>query len=163
MFDFIKNFFGGIFSFFGGLFGFKKSEYFMDLGGSEAKESPKVEPAAKKSEAKKPEAVAVASEATEKPAKSDSPKSEKSESPKKAKAETSKKSKKEKEPVVSASAKTQEPVKVAAASNGKVSSSTQPILTFAPNNLMPMPNSGRRTPGPSMNSFREMARQVKTK
>jgi cytoskeletal protein RodZ len=146
MFDFIKNFFGGIFSFFGGLFGIKKkSEYFMDLGGSETKESPKIEPAAKK-----PETVAATSEATAEPAKADSPKSEKS---KKAK----------KEAVASVPANTPASVKVAAASNGKVSASSQPILTFAPNNLMPIPNAGRRTPGPNMNSFREMARQVKTK
>jgi hypothetical protein len=157
MFGFIKNFFGGIFSFFGRLLGLKKSEYFLDLGNSDAKESPKVEVAA----AKKPEPVVAATAA----AKADSPKSEKSESPSKAKAEKSKKSKKEKEPVASVPAKTQEPVKVAtaAASNGKVSSSSEPILTFAPTNLMPTPNASRRTPGPNMNSFREMARQVKTK
>jgi hypothetical protein len=134
MFDFIKNFFGGIFSFFAGLFGLKKSEYFMDLGGSEAKESPKVEPGT----AKKPEPVVAASA----PAKADSPKSE---SPKKAKVETSKS------------------VNVVAATKGKASSSSEPTLTFAPNNLMPTPNASRRTPGPNMNSFREMARQVKTK
>jgi hypothetical protein len=146
MFDFIKNFFGGIFGFFARLLGLKKSEYFLDLGNSDVKDSPKVELAA----AKKPEPVVAASA----PAKADSPKSEKSESPKKAKAETSKKSQTEKEPVK---------VAAAAATNGKSSSSSEPTLTFAPNNLMPTPNASRRTPGPSMNSFREMARQVKTK
>ena len=157
MFGFIKNFFGGIFGFLGGLLGLKKSEYFLDLGNSETKESPKVELTA----AKKPEPVLAVPAV----AKADSPKSEKSESPKKTKAETSKKSKKEKEPVVSVPAKVQEPVKVApaAVTNGKVSSSTEPTLTFAPNNLMPTPNTSRRTPGPSMNGFRDMARQVKTK
>ena len=141
MFGFIKNFFGGIFGFFARLLGLKKSEYFLDLGNSDVKDSPKVELAA----AKKPEPVVAAPAA----AKADAPKSE---SPTKAKTETAKKSKKE-----------QEPVKVAAATNGKVSSSSEPTLTFAPNNLMPTPNASRRTPGPSMNSFREMARQVKTK
>lgn len=155
MFGFIKNFFGGIFSFFAGLLGLKKSEYFLDLGSSDAKDSPKAELAA----AKKPEPVVAAPAAP----KADSPKSEKSESPSTAKAETSKKSKKEKEPVASVPAKTPEPMKVAAATNGKVSSSSEPTKTFAPNNLMPIPNSSRRTPGPNMNSFREMARQVKTK
>lgn len=134
MFDFIKNFFGGIFGFFARLLGFKKSEYFLDLGNSDVKDSPKVELAA----AKKPEPVVAASA----PAKADSPKSE---SPKKAKVETSKS------------------VNVVAATKGKASSSSEPTLTFAPNNLMPTPNASRRTPGPSMNSFREMARQVKTK
>ncbi len=146
MFGFIKNFFGSIFGFLGGLLGLKKSEYFLDLGNSETKESPKVELTA----AKKPEPVLAVPAV----AKADSPKSEKSESPNKAKAETSKKSKKEKEPVK---------VAAAAVTNGKVSSSTEPTLTFAPNNLMPTPNASRRTPGPSMNGFRDMARQVKTK
>ena len=158
MFGFIKNFFGGIFGFFGGLLGLKKSEYFLDLGSSDAKDSPKAELPA----AKKPEPVVVAPPA---PAKADAPKSEKAEAPSKTKAETAKKSKKEKEPVVSVPAKTPEPVKVAAAAatNGKVSSSSEQAKTFAPNNLMPTPNASRRSPGPSMNNFREMARQVKTK
>jgi hypothetical protein len=146
MFGFITNFFGGIFSFFGGLLGFKKSEYFMDLGNSDVKDSPKVEPTL----AKNPEVVAVAQAM----AIASSPKSEKSESPKKAKAEIAKKSKKEKEPVN---------VAIPTATNGKVATSTEPVLTFAPNNLMPIPTASRRTPGPSMNGFRDMARQVKTK
>jgi hypothetical protein len=150
MFGFIKNFFGGIFGFFAGLLGLKKSEYFMDLGESGAKEPAKVAPA-------KAEPVAVAA-----PAKAEAAKSEKSEPAKKAKVE--KKSKQEKQPVASAAAKTSEPPKVpAAATNGKVSSQAQPVLTFAPNNLMPIPTGNRRTPGPSMNNFREMARQVKMK
>ncbi|MCC3406517.1 MAG: hypothetical protein JGK17_13190 [Microcoleus sp. PH2017_10_PVI_O_A] len=154
MFGFIKNFFGGIFGFFAGLLGLNKSEYFLDLGESPAKVEPtKAEPAA----AKKAEPVAAA------PASFEPVKSEKSEPAKKAKVE--KKSKKEKEPVASAAAKTAEPAKVpaAGATNGKVSSQAQPVLTFAPNNLMPTPTATRRGPGPSMNNFREMARQVKTK
>ncbi len=150
MFGFITNFFGGIFSFFGGLLGFKKSEYFMDLGNSDVKDSPKVEPTIDAT--KKPEAVAVA--AAPAMAQASSPKSEKSEAPKKAKAETAKKSQKEKEPAK---------VATPAETNGKVASSSEPVLTFAPNNLMPIPTASRRTPGPSMNGFRDMARQVKTK
>ena len=157
MFGFIKNFFGGIFGFFAGLLGLKKSEYFMDLGESSAKEPAKVAPA-KVEPAVAKQAEPVAAE----PAKAEAVKSEKSEPAKKAKAE--KKSKKEKEPVASVAAKTAEPAKVpAAATNGKVSSQAQPVLTFAPNNLMPTPTGNRRSPGPSMNNFREMARQVKTK
>ncbi len=150
MFGFITNFFGGIFSFFGGLLGFKKSEYFLDLDNSDVKDSPKVEPSI--AAAKKPEAVAVA--ATPAMATASSPKSEKSEAPKKAKAETAKKSKKEKEAPK---------VATPAATNGNVAISSEPVLTFAPNNLMPIPTASRRTPGPSMNGFRDMARQVKTK
>lgn len=150
MFGFIKNFFGGIFGFFGRLLGLKKSEYFLDLGESGAKEPAKVAPA-------KAEPVAIA------PAKVEPVKSEKSEPAKKAKVE--KKSKKENEPVASVPANNAEPVKVlaAAATNGKVPSQAESKGTFAPNNLMPTPTGSRRTPGPSMNNFREMARQVKTK
>ncbi len=158
MFGFIKNFFGGIFGFFAGLLGFKKSEYFLDLGESSAKEPAKVAPAkveAAKVAPAKPEPVAAP------PAKVEPVKSEKSEPAKKAKVE--KKSKKEKEPVTSVAANTSEPAKVPAATNGKVPSQAEPNRTFAPNNLMPIPTATRRSPGPSMNNFREMARQVKTK
>ena len=155
MFGFIKNFFGGIFGFFGRLLGLKKSEYFLDLGESGAKEPAKVAPA-------KAEPVAIA------PAKVEPVKSEKSDKPEKSepakKAKVEKKSKKEKEPVASAPANNAEPAKIpAAATNGKVPSQAEANRTFAPNNLMPTPNGSRRTPGPSMNNFREMARQVKTK
>lgn len=47
-----------------------------------------------------------------------------------------------------------------AASNGKVE--PQAELTFAPNYLLPKPTNSRRRPGPSMDMFRDMARQVKT-
>ncbi len=152
MFGFIKNFFGGIFGFLGGLLGLKKSEYFLDLGESSAKAPAMVAPAA----TKKAEPVAIA------PEKVEPVKSQKSEPAKKAKVE--KKSKKEKEPVA-IPANTAEPTKVpvAAATNGKVPTQAEPNRTFAPNNLMPTPTGTRRTPGPSMNNFREMARQVKNK
>jgi hypothetical protein len=152
MFGFIKNFFGGIFGFFSRLFGLKKSEYFMDLGDSPAKEPAKVEPAtAKKAE---PVAVAVAPEKVA-PAKSATAQ----------KAEATKKAKKGKESAASVPANTSESAKVAAvaATNGKVMSQSDPILTFAPNNLMPTPSTSRRSPGPSMNGFREMARQMKSR
>ncbi|MBE9129922.1 MULTISPECIES: hypothetical protein [unclassified Coleofasciculus] len=49
----------------------------------------------------------------------------------------------------------------AAASNGRVE--PQSGATFAPNNMLPLTtNNSRRRPGPSMNNFLEMARQVKT-
>ncbi len=149
MFGFIKNFFGGIFGFLGGLLGFKKSEYFIDLGESSGKESAMVAPT------KVEQVVAT-------PAKVEPVKSEKSEPAKKAKVE--KKSKKEKESVAN-TANTAEPTKVAvvAETNGKAPTQAEPNRTFAPNNLMPIPTGTRRTPGPSMNGFRDMARQVKTK
>ena len=173
MFGFIKNFFGGIFGFFGRLLGLKKSEYFMDLGESSAKEPAKVAAAkvesavAKKVEAapaKVEDAVAKVEDAVAAvPAKVEAVMSDKSEPAKKAKVEKKSK-KKEKEAVASLPAKTSEPAKVpAAVTNGKVSSQAESDRTFAPNNLMPIPTTTRRSPGPSMNNFREMARQVKMK
>ena len=47
-----------------------------------------------------------------------------------------------------------------AATNGRVEA--QGESTFAPKYLMPTPTNSRRRPGPSMNMFRDMARQVKT-
>jgi len=167
MFGFIKNFFGGIFGFFAGLLGLKKSEYFMDLGESSAKEPAKVAPAkepAKVAPAKVEAAVAKVGDAVAAvPAKVEAVMSGKSEPAKKDKVEKKSK-KKEKEPVASVPAKTSEPAQVpAAVTNGKVPSQAEPIRTFAPNNLMPIPTTTRRSPGPSMNNFREMARQVKMK
>lgn len=55
----------------------------------------------------------------------------------------------------------QAPTTTVAASNGRVE--PQPGLTFAPSNLLPLTaNSSRRRPGPSMNSFLDMASQIKT-
>ena len=169
MFGFIKNFFGGIFGFFGRLLGLKKSEYFMDLGESSAKEPAKVAPAKEPAKveaapAKVEAAVAKVGDAVAAvPAKVEAVMSDKSEPAKKAKVEKKSK-KKEKEAVASLPAKTSEPAKVpAAVTNGKVSSQAESDRTFAPNNLMPIPTTTRRSPGPSMNNFREMARQVKMK
>jgi hypothetical protein len=51
------------------------------------------------------------------------------------------------------------PAPPAAASNGKAEPQSE--LTFAPNYLLPIASTSRRRPGPSMDSFRDMARQVK--
>jgi hypothetical protein len=48
----------------------------------------------------------------------------------------------------------------APALNGKVE--PQAEMTFAPNYLLPTASRSRRRPGPSMDMFRDMARQVKT-
>lgn len=52
------------------------------------------------------------------------------------------------------------PTKAVPASNGKVE--PQPEMTFAPNYLLTTSSKPRRRPGPSMDMFRDMARQVKT-
>lgn len=52
------------------------------------------------------------------------------------------------------------PTKAVPPSNGKVE--PQPGMTFAPNYLLTTSSKPRRRPGPSMNMYRDMARQVKT-
>lgn len=37
----------------------------------------------------------------------------------------------------------------------------EPVVLFAPDNLMPLPNPTRRRPGPNMAAFLDMAKQVK--
>ena len=55
-----------------------------------------------------------------------------------------------------------EPVKASVAStNGKMTTQAAPLTTFAPNYLMPTPTANRRLPGPNMDGFRDMARQMK--
>ncbi|MGE5658076.1 MAG: hypothetical protein ACM37W_15835 [Actinomycetota bacterium] len=146
MFGFIKNLFAGIFGFFGRLFSFKKSEYVLDLGGDQENQPAKAEPAvAKPLAVAAPAASEAATSGEAAPAQAEKPKAKKSSKS-------------------SAKAKPQpEPVKAPAASNGKVPTQVQPLLTFAPDYLVPASTSSRRLPGPSLNSFREMARQVKTK
>ncbi len=172
MFGFIKKLFGGITAFLGGIFGGKKSQgdtssapkakkgkgYFMELDDADSLKS--------QVEAKIPEPVKAAV-GTVKGAigAGDAPKAEpkpEAKKPEPVKA-TAKKSEAPKQEVPSKN----ETVKVQAqanppapATNGKVES--QDELTFAPKYLMPTASNGRRRPGPSMNTFRDMARQVKT-
>ncbi len=158
MFDFIKNLFGGIAGFFSGLFGGKKSKdgesapkakkskgYFLELddagnvaSGTEAKKSePMKAKAAEPAKQAEPAKSAVAT--LERP-----------------KTETVKE-------VPSGNGKVQiqaQPNPPAAATNGRVE--PQATSTFAPNYLMPTPTNSRRRPGPNMEMFRDMARQVKT-
>jgi hypothetical protein len=98
-----------------------------------AAEPPKAEPVV---EAKKPE-----------PAKADEAKK-----PEPAKAKATPKQ-------VKIEAQPNPPAPPAVASNGKAEPQSE--LTFAPNYLLPIASTSRRRPGPSMDSFRDMARQVK--
>lgn len=177
MFGFIKNLFGGIATFFGGLFAGKKSKdeatapkakkskgYFLELDetGNIKSETP-----AKKPEPAKAQAEAPAKQAE--PAKAavatlERPKAEpKAES--KAVATKSEPGKEvpsgENGKVVKVEAQPNPPAPAnLVASNGKVDPQTE--ATFAPRYLMPTPSNSRRRPGPSMDMFRDMARQVKT-
>jgi hypothetical protein len=164
MFGFIKNLFGGIAAFFSGLFGGKKSQdeasapkakkskgYFLELDDTGS-----VKAAA---EAKKPEAAKAQAPQTE-PAKAavatlERPKAEPQANGAKPVAAKEVPSGKE---TVQVQAQPNPP---AAATNGKVE--PQDAGTFAPNYLLPKATNSRRRPGPSMDMFRDMARQVKTK
>ena len=158
MFGFIKNLFGGIAAFFSGLFSGKKSKdgesapkakkskgYFLELDDSSSVSSA---PEAKKPEPMKAKAAAPAKQA---------------ESTQSAVAtlERPKTSTVNEVPSGNEKVKIQaQPNPPAAATNGKVS--PEAASTFAPNYLMPTPSSSRRRPGPNMEMFRDMARQVKT-
>jgi len=171
MFGFIKNLFGGITAFLGGLFGGKKSQgntsdapkpkkskgYYLQLDEAETSNTPK--------EVKKPEPVKAAL-ATAQPPKAEADEAKKPE-PTKASVATAESSKPTKEVptgengkvTVEAQPNPPAPANLVA-SNGKVDSQAE--LTFAPKYLAPTASRGRRRPGPSMDMFRDMARQVKT-
>lgn len=174
MFGFIKNLFSGIAAFFGGLFGGKKSQ-----GDTSAAPKPKkskgyylqldeADTPTPVNEAKKPEPVkaAVASAA---PAKAEATEAKKPEPAKAAvaTANSSSSSQPTKEvptgdnDKVTVTAQPNPPVPAnVVASNGKVDSQAE--QTFAPKYLTPTATSGRRRPGPSLDMFRDLARQVKT-
>ncbi len=161
MFGFIKKLFGGITAFLGGLFGGKKSQadasapqakkskgYFLELdetgSAKSATEAKKPEPA--KAEAKAPAAQAEPAKASVATATLEKPK-----------AEPAKASENGKVNQIKVEAQPNPP---AAANNGRVE--PQAGTTFAPTYLIPTPTNSRRRPGPSMDTFRDMARQVKT-
>ncbi|MBE9019979.1 hypothetical protein IQ272_28395 [Chroococcidiopsidales cyanobacterium LEGE 13417] len=191
MFGSIKKILSGIVSFFIGFFSSKKSlegkpnkprkgnGYFLEL---EETEVPKELKAAAKSiasatnevKAKASELVTTVttkeseSNAKAEPAKTEKVKTADAVAPTKAetvKAEAPTKKQPPKvevelvqtaEGVKAQAVKPTKPVKAVADSNGKAAS------TFAPNYLMPSASNSRRRPGANMNSFLDMARQVKT-
>lgn len=157
MFGFIKKLFSGIAAFFSGLFGGKKKsqedasaapkvkkgkDFFLELDEAEtgkAKEAPakKPEPAQVEGEASQPKPAAAKTAV----ATAESPQAEKSAPAKNGKVEP------------------QPNPPAAAATNGKVE--TESEMTFAPNYLLPVTSKPRRRPGPSLDMFRDMARDVK--
>lgn len=169
MFGFIKKLFGGIFGFFGGLFGSKKSQdnqsgapkprkasgYYLQL--DEAEENQPVatpqkassQPAAQEKKPEPASSAATATAAPAQPAKVEPAKAE-AKKPEPAKAEA-------KKPEAASSPAP------AASTNGKVPQ-PQAEQTFAPKYLNPASatSNTRRRPGPSLNNFLDMARQVKT-
>ncbi len=168
MFGFIKKLFGGIFAFLGGLIGGKKTQedtsstpqiapktkkgkgYYLELdetgntkSEAQALKSETVK-AAPETVANKPEPVlaVVATALT-------STKLEVAAPEKKAKAQI--------EEPQNGKVKIEAQANPPAPTNGKAQEGT-----FAPNYLLPTATNSRRRPGPSMDMFRDMARQVKT-
>ncbi|MBD2089287.1 hypothetical protein H6F67_05405 [Microcoleus sp. FACHB-1515] len=163
-------FLGGIFGFLGGLIGLgKKSEYFMEM--EEAKEETAATlPAASPAKAAAPAQPAPAAKAEPKVEPKVEPPVQPVSAAPPAKAEAAK-------PAAKAEAPAPKPkVQVAKIENGKVEqlSESAPAAvpvgvvqpsaeqTFAPKYLVGMSTNGRRRPGPSLNYFRDMAKQVKT-
>ena len=183
MFGFIKKLFSGIAAFFGGLIGGKKSQdntstapkpkkskgFYLELDeidNAKAVVQEKIaEPlkaaagtvAEKLESAKETVGVAVA----------DRPKTEPSPEAKKPEAKKPEAKAQKPDPGKVAVPSKNETVQVEAqpnppapSTNGKVE--PQAEQTFAPNYLMPTASQSRRRPGPSLDMFRDMARQVKT-
>lgn len=175
MFGFIKKLFGGIFAFLGGLLGGKKAQ-------DDTESTPKIAPKAKKSNGfyleldetgnTKSEVKALISE----PAKAVTAVVAAAVEPVKAAVATMEATAKVEaaKPEKKAKAAKAAKAKAPESANGKVQVEAQPNppaqtngkvseqVTFAPNYLMPTPSNSRRRPGPSMNMFRDMARQAKT-
>lgn len=146
----------------GKIFGFnKKSDYFLEFDDAKGSDSAEAQPAKKE-------------EAQPAPVETKEAKVKKEEKPKAA-AKTSKKAKTAQAEDKSAANQDQERAKstveaisvrpeklpseeLPSFNNGL--QSTPEGMTFAPDYLMKNPSSGRRRPGPSMNMFKDMARQV---
>ncbi len=140
----------------------KNGAYFLELDESEGTQAVASAPAApsKPVEEMQPEPVKTAQ-----------PVEEKKTEPVKAQSTKNKKTKKKSNQAPSVPSKVPEweqPAWVKAiknySNNGKAESESESEsgMTFATQYLMPTPSNSRRRPGPSLNKFREMARQAKT-
>lgn len=52
------------------------------------------------------------------------------------------------------------PIPAVSSNNGKIATAQPKTVLFAPNNLMPTPTKTRRRPGPSLEMFKDMAKEV---
>lgn len=129
------------------IFGSKKEEFFLEIDDS--KGASKAE--APVAPAETPAAPAPAP-TEEKPVEADAPKAEK---PAKATQKGKAKSKEADAPKAEAPAAPPAPVIPAKPK------APEPVVLFAPNNLMPLPNPTRRRPGANMAAFLDMAKQMK--
>jgi membrane protein involved in colicin uptake len=183
MFGFIKNLITGILNFFIGLFGGKKGGYYMELEeGGEQKQKAEAKPLAAsntKTETAKPAPNAKTEAAKPAPkTKTEAPTPVTSNAKKAPEAAKAASSTATKETQTNTSTTVAQPapaevelvqtangVKAEPAKKDKASATPeQPTeTTFAPKYLaVPSNTNGRRRPGANMNSFLDMARQVKT-
>lgn len=182
MFGFIKNLFGSIAAFISGLFGGKKSKDDNSTApklSEKSQDNTSTAPKTKKSKGyylELDDSGNIKTEAKAAVALAEPPKAEKPEPAKAAKVEKPEPAKAEpakakvataKAPKVTVPAENGKEVKIEAQPNppapeinGKVAAANEG--TFAPKYLLPTPSKSRRRPGPSMDAFRDMARQVKT-
>jgi hypothetical protein len=178
----IRNLLGDILSFFVGLFGGKKSQenqpsikagenqtpgtakeipgkvtgksrrrsgYFMELDEAEETKPVNGHKPAHAEAAKAPQPVAAVQPAKAQPAKTPEPAAAASAASKVELVQTAKGVK-------------AEPVKSKPAPAASTNGQNQTETTFAPKYLVPSSSNSRRRPGPNMNPFLDMARQVKT-
>lgn len=169
----INKLLGGLFAFLGGLFGAigktvglgKKSEYFLELEESKKPKSQKTEaPAMVKAELAEPAKLKAAATPVPPPAKPEAsaPSTPPAQPVKAAKAEANPEAKPEAKAEAKPEAKP-EPKAPAPQPVKSTPAPATPAQTFAPNFLVQTNSTnGRRRPGPSMNYFLDMAKQVKT-
>jgi hypothetical protein len=144
----------------------RRSGYFMELDEAEETKPVNGNKPAHAEVAKAPKPVAAAQPAKAQPAKTPEPAA----NAQPAKAQSAKTP----EPAAAASAATKvelvqtakgvkaEPVKSEPAPAASTNGQNQTETTFAPKYLVPSSSNSRRRPGPNMNPFLDMARQVKT-
>jgi hypothetical protein len=129
------------------IFGSKKEEFFLEIDDSKGASQPEAPVATTETPA-----APAPTPTEEKPVEADAPKAEK---PAKATKKSTAKSKEADAPKAEAPAAPPAPVIPAKPK------APEPVVLFAPNNLMPLPNPTRRRPGANMAAFLDMAKQMK--
>ncbi|MGB3236949.1 MAG: hypothetical protein WBB29_01555 [Geitlerinemataceae cyanobacterium] len=133
------------------IFGSKKEEFFLEIDDSQ--DAPKAEASKAQTPVEKPVETPVAASAEAQEAQA--PAAPKAEKP--AKTTKKGKAKSQEAPAPKAAAPAAPPAPAIPAKP----EAPEPVMLFAPDNLMPLPNPTRRRPGPNMAAFLDMAKQVK--
>ncbi|WP_413166905.1 hypothetical protein ACL6C3_09405 [Capilliphycus salinus ALCB114379] len=141
----------------GKIFGFnKKSDYFLELDDAKATDSTQNQTAPEKSQPAPVEPKAKQEQP--KPAAKTSKKTTTKAKAKAAPTEAKQEAKEQAKTTVEAISMPVQPKEPPSFNNGL--ESTPAGMTFSTDYLMKQPSSGRRRPGPSLNMFKDMARQV---